>query len=143
MLTSSRVVSGDLLANAEILPTNATAPGAAIKPIWRYNSLISGAGAPAAGSTLGFGSGLVRDVELLQAIATADPTRRRPEQTLDVIGITGKYPIRLLWFLLASRRVPRTDGRYPCCRLSNQKRGRGRRDIRRPPRWRCRLWPRC
>jgi len=96
MLTSSSVVSGDLLANAEILPTKATGPGAAIKPICRYNSLISGAGVPAGGSTRGFGSELVPDVALLQAIATAAPMRREPKQILDVIGMTGEYPIRLL-----------------------------------------------
>src|SRR5437868_14728807 len=104
MLTSSSVVSGDLLANAEILPTKATGPGAAIKPICRYNSLISGLGVPAGGSTRGFGSELVHDVGLLQVIATAARVRREPNQLLDVIGFTGVCPVRFYYLLFASRR---------------------------------------
>src|SRR5438105_5862858 len=124
MPTSKSVVSGDLLAKAEIFPTNATGPGAASSPIWRYRSLMSGAAVPAGASTRGFGSSLLRDVvELLQPMAT-DPPNSRPKKIRGVVGMTRKYPIRLLRFLLASRRVPRTDGRHPCCRLYNQERSR-------------------
>jgi hypothetical protein len=77
MLTSTSVVSGDALANEETLPTNETAPGAAMRPIRRYNSLISGTGAPAAGISRGSGSRFTRVVEAeLQATAVTEPRIR-------------------------------------------------------------------
>ena len=91
MLTRTSVVSGDRLANDVTFPTNATGPGAAMSPIWRYSSLTSGAGVPAAGSTLGFGAELppVAVVELLHAIMSAAPVRRKPEKILDIVGMSG------------------------------------------------------
>src|SRR6478735_3719837 len=90
MLTRRSVVSGFLPAKAEILPTNATGLGAAIRPIWRYSSLTSGACSPALGRTRGSGAGVgcaAGVPPVLHPIARTDPTSDMAEQIFDLIGM--------------------------------------------------------
>jgi len=49
MLARTSVVSGCLLANEEIFPTNDSGSGAASRPMRRYNSLTSDVAAPLSG----------------------------------------------------------------------------------------------
>jgi hypothetical protein len=88
-LTSTSVVSGDRVPNAEIFATNGTGSGAATRPIARYSSLGSGTTDPGAGKGV-VGSGLTLEPVLLHAIIIDVATVARTKNGRDeLIGMSG------------------------------------------------------